>query len=147
MSFELNLFLTPGTPSTCSPRPWCPTAPPQGAGPPGCLLYRLVCLCLYFTPFSLGPSCRHPTKSDEFSERFQTAVDIHPTSQNGPYLWKSCACISYYPVLVPPCKYSTISIKKKLQHDFPKMRGGAKAVWDFSENSSDLVALYSLIFS
>ena len=105
VSFELNLFLTPGTPSTCSPRPWCPTAPPQGAGPPGCLLYRLVCLCLYFTPFSLGPSCRHPTKSDEFSERFQTAVDIHPTSQNGPYLWKSCACISYYLAIILPCNH------------------------------------------
>ena len=29
------------------------------------------------------------TKTDEFLEQFQTAVD--PTAQNGPYLWKSCA--------------------------------------------------------
>ena len=63
-----------------------------------------------------------------------------PAPQNGPYLWKSCACISYYLALVPPCIYSTISIIKKLQHNFPKMRGGgSKAVWNFSENSSDLV--------
>ena len=37
---------------------------------------------------------------------------------------------------------ATISIIKKLQYDFPKMRGGgggSKAVWIFSENSSDLV--------
>ena len=27
---------------------------------------------------------------------------------------------------------------KKLQYDFPKMRGGSKAVWNFSENSSVL---------
>ena len=30
---------------------------------------------------------------------------------------------------------------KKLQHDFPKMRGGSKAVWNFSENSSVLEGL------
>ena len=28
----------------------------------------------------------------------------------------------------------------KLQYNFPKVRGGSKAVWNFSENSSDLVA-------
>ena len=28
---------------------------------------------------------------------------------------------------------------KKLQYDFPKMRGGSKVVWNFSENSSVLV--------
>ena len=47
VSLKSNLFLTPGTRSTCSPRPWSPTAPPQGAGRPGCLLCRLVCFCLY----------------------------------------------------------------------------------------------------
>ena len=32
-------------------------------------------------------------------------------------------------------------IHKKLQHNFPKMRGGGlKAAWNFAENSSDLVA-------
>ena len=31
---------------------------------------------------------------------------------------------------------------KKAQHDFPKMRGGGpKAVWNFSKNSSVLVAV------
>ena len=30
--------------------------------------------------------------------------------------------------------------EKELQHNFSKMRGGAKAVWNLSENSSDLVA-------
>ena len=52
-------FLTPGTQSTCSPRPWCPTALPQGAGPPGCRLCRLVCLCLYpfFTRSILPDEC------------------------------------------------------------------------------------------
>ena len=71
-----------------------------------------------------------------------------PTPQNGPYLWKSCACMSYYLAIIPPCIYATISIIKYLQHDFPKMRGGSKAVWVFSKNSSDLVAgsfLYSRI--
>ena len=29
---------------------------------------------------------------------------------------------------------------KNLQYNFPKMRGGSKAVWNFSENSSDFVA-------
>ena len=33
-----------------------------------------------------------------------------------------CACISYYLALVPSCIYSAISIIKKLQHYFPKMR-------------------------
>ena len=33
---------------------------------------------------------------------------------------------------------SLMNFGKKLQHDFPKMRGGSKAVWNFSENSSVL---------
>ena len=50
-----------------------------------------------------------------------------PTSQNGPYLWKSCACISYYLALVPPSIYSTISIIYKILwfYNFLKMTGGA----------------------
>ena len=49
--------------------------------------------------------------------------------------------MAYYLALVPPCIYSTISIIKNLQNNFPKMRGGgSKAVWNISENSSDLVA-------
>ena len=43
----------------------------------------------------------HATQSDEFLERFQTAVDPHR-----PFLWKSYVCISYYLALVHPCIYS-----------------------------------------
>ena len=46
-------------------------------------------------------------KADDFWDRFQRAVDP-PAPQNGPHLWKSYACISYYLALVPPCIYSTI---------------------------------------
>ena len=31
-----------------------------------------------------------------------------------------------------------MNLGKKLQYNFPKMRGGLKAVWNFSDNSSDL---------
>ena len=44
----------------------------------------------------------------------------------------------YYLALIPPCINATISIIKKLQYNFPKMRGGSKAVWNFSEKSSHL---------
>ena len=33
---------------------------------------------------------------------------------------------------------------KNLRHNFQKIRGGSKAVWNFSENLSDLVAGPSL---
>ena len=33
---------------------------------------------------------------------------------------------------------SFVASLKNLQHNFPKMRGGSKAVWNFSENSSVL---------
>ena len=33
---------------------------------------------------------------------------------------------------------SVMNFGKNLQYDFPKMRGGSKAVWNFSENSSVL---------
>ena len=58
-------------------------------------------------------------------------------------IFGSCAWISYYLALIPPCIYETISIVKDLQCNFPKMgrRGGSKAVWNFSKNSSYLVAL------
>ena len=54
------------------------------------------------------------------------------------YLWKSCACISYYLTLIPPCIYATISIIKKLQYKIPKMRVGEgfKGRFFSSENSS-----------
>ena len=42
---------------------------------------------------------------------------------------------------ISPCINATISIMKKLQYNFPKMRGGeSKVVWTFSKKSSDLVA-------
>ena len=41
------------------------------------------------------------------------------------------ACISYYLALVPPCIYSTISIIKHLQHNFPKMRRGVEGRLEF----------------
>ena len=50
---------------------------------------------------------------------------------------KACVCISYYLALM----YTSLHIcnhihYKKLQHNFPKMRGGgAKAVWNFSKKS------------
>ena len=46
----------------------------------------------------------HATKLDEFLERFHMAPP--PTPQNGPYLWKSCAYISYYLAIIPPCIYA-----------------------------------------
>ena len=40
-----------------------------------------------------------------------------------------------------PCINATMSIIEKLQHNFPKLRGGSKAVWIFFfKKSSDLVA-------
>ena len=37
-----------------------------------------------------------------------------PTPQNGPHLWKSCACISYYLAIIPPRIYATMSIIKEI---------------------------------
>ena len=70
----------------------------------------------------------HPTGSKR---------QLTPTPQNGPHLWKSCVCISYYLALVPPCIYLKILIVKKCNIIFWKW-GGSKAVSNFSENSSDL---------
>ena len=66
------------------------------------------------------------TKSDEFLEKIQRAFDPSPLIfgklYSNLFIW-------------------IISIIKKLQYNFPKMRGGgSKAVWNFSKNSSDLVA-------
>ena len=78
--------------------------------------------------FQVGPKnfCKtrlwtgHATKSDEFSEKFQREAGGHFIADFG--------------------FFRTFS-KKKLQYNFPKMReGGSKAVWNFPENSSDLVA-------
>ena len=77
----------------------------------------------------------------QFSERFQTAVDPHPAPQNGPYLWKSCACILYYLAIIPPRIYATIFIIKICNKIFRKWGGGDRRPFGiFSENSSDLVA-------
>ena len=41
---------------------------------------------------------------------------------------------------MPPCINATISIIKKFAIQFFKNEGGSKAIWNFSKNSSDLVA-------
>ena len=64
-------------------------------------------------------------------------------NQNQTHFEKGTSESLYYLALIPPCIYAaTISIIKKLQYNFPKMKGGggSKAIWNFSENSSDLVA-------
>ena len=43
--------------------------------------------------------------------------------------------VSFYLALVPPCIYATISIIKKSENE----GAGSKAVWNFSENSSNMV--------
>ena len=64
-----------------------------------------------------------------------------PTPQNGPHLWKSCACISYYLALVPPCIYSTISIIKKMCNIIFRIKGRLeffrKFIW-FGKNHPSL---------
>ena len=37
----------------------------------------------------------------------------------------------YYLALISPCIYATMSIIKKLQYNFPKMRGGVEGRLDF----------------
>ena len=54
-----------------------------------------------------------------------------PAPQNGPYENH----VSFYLALVPPCIYATISIIKKSENE----GAGSKAVWNFSENSSNMV--------
>ena len=57
-------------------------------------------------------------------QKNQNKTHFEEGPQNGPHIWKSCACICHYLALAPPCIYSTISIIKKLQHNFSKMSGG-----------------------
>ena len=64
----------------------------------------------------------------------------NPTPQNGPYLWKSCACISYYLVIISPRIYATISVMKICNIIFQKWGRGRRPFGIFSKNSSDLVA-------
>ena len=54
-----------------------------------------------------------------------------PAPQNGPYLWKSCACISYYLALIPPCIYATIFIIKNCNIIFQKWGWGVKGRLEF----------------
>ena len=73
----------------------------------------------------------------EFLERFQPAVDPHPPplrmvpfSGNPVHvfhtIWPSYLLAYKQPFMVPLC-----TIIKNLQHNFPKMSGGSKAVWIF----------------
>ena len=66
-------------------------------------------------------------KTDEFSEKFQMGG------------WGVISNLKIYVADFVAGFFRRF--QKKLQPDFPKMRGGgSKAVWDFSENSSILVA-------
>ena len=74
--------------------------------------------CLFIKLF-LGTG--HANKSDEFSERFQTAVDPHP-SEWSPSL--EIMCLHF--ILSGPCTSMHIFENthcKKMQHNFLKMRG------------------------
>ena len=105
-----------------------------------------VCLLKFSEKFQSGGGGIFQSKNlfSRFWELYTRLFEIKlkfplpPTPQNGLYLWKSCACISYYLALVPPYIYSTISIIKKLKHNFPKMRGGGQRPYGiFSKNSSN----------
>ena len=69
-------------------------------------------------------------------ERVQTAVDPHPSEWS---LSLEIMCIMHL-VIIHPSIHATMSIIKKLQHNFRKWGGGggSKAVWNVSENSSYL---------
>ena len=76
------------------------------------------------------------------NSNFRVQGILTPTPQNGPHLWKSCACISYY------CPCTSLHIlnhnhykKFALYVIFQKWGGVSKAVSNFSENSSDLAEL------
>ena len=60
------------------------------------------------------------------------------------YLEIMCsACISYYLAITIPRITATISVIKDLHYNFPKMRGGSKAVWNFSDLVSSPFPLYA----
>ena len=68
-----------------------------------------------------------PSKTDEFSEKFQRGgwgVIFNPKI----YVADFCHYRQYFGQ----------EFRKNLQYDFLKVRGDAKAVWNFSENSSVL---------
>ena len=75
--------------------------------------------CLVLKLFS---GTGHTTKLDEFSERFQTAVDPHPSP---PSEWSLSLCTHF--ILSGPRTslhiFDHIHYRKDLQHNFPKMRG------------------------
>ena len=56
---------------------------------------------------------------------------LTPTPQNGPYLWKSGACISYCLAIIPPYIYATISIKKNCNIILWKWGGKGRARLEF----------------
>ena len=67
----------------------------------------------------------YTSKKDEFSERFRRGGS--KTIQK--FILQIFAIID---------DTSVMNFVKHLQYDFPKMRGGSKVVWNFSENSSVL---------
>ena len=69
-----------------------------------------------------------PSKTDEFSEKFHRGGGSFSIQK---FMLQIFAIIDDTSVMN--------FRRKKLQHNFPKMRGGrSKAVWNFSENSSVL---------
>ena len=71
------------------------------------------------------------------NSNFRVQGILTPTPQNGPHLWKSCAC---------PCTslhiFDNIHHKKLQRMSFSENEGGiSKAVSNFSGNSSDLAEL------
>ena len=80
--------------------------------------------CLFF----LGTS--HATKSDKFSERFQTAVDPHPPPLRlVPIVGNHEHA---FHTIGPPCIYASISIIKNLHYNFLKIGGGVEGHLEFS---------------
>ena len=77
------------------------------------------------------------TKSDEFSEKFRRGGEGggHFQSKN-----LYCKIWTFKQVYVTMKLIQSVARLKNLQYNFPKMRGrgGSKAVWNFSENSSIL---------
>ena len=78
------------------------------------------------------------TKTDEFSENLQRGG-------GGVCRFQSKKIILQILDLYLYRTFFGRFLKKKLQHNFLKMRGGAKAIWIFSESSSILVHFLSLI--
>ena len=92
--------------------------------------------CLFVKLFS---ETGHTTKSDEFLERFQTAVDPHhPPRRMVPI---SGNHMHAFHTIWP----SYLLVYKNMQHNFPKMMvGGSKAVWNKQSSLFLLTHIYNI---